>query len=190
MSNLFMNAEEELSALRVKAIESCREKCDDFYYENGGGCENCFMDFVLGEFPKLLLADMADGGERAKKADKSKIHLVTANERSDSMICDPQQKIIGKWKVRIIRSGDRYGRDNCTTHDEDGPLVEFECRFLRDNGIEEWSFTGGRYYLETLLEREVGSLNVAYSQSDQIISAEDMKHFLNWMKQYRAGATA
>ena len=32
---------------------------------------------------------------------------------------------VDKFNVRIVRAGDRYGRDNCLTHDKDEPLVEF-----------------------------------------------------------------
>lgn len=32
---------------------------------------------------------------------------------------------IGPWNVRIVHQGEKYGLDDCLTHDEQEPLVEF-----------------------------------------------------------------
>ena len=33
-----------------------------------------------------------------------------------------------KFNVRIVNKGDRYGRADCLTHDDDRPMVEFYDR--------------------------------------------------------------
>lgn len=32
---------------------------------------------------------------------------------------------VGPWNVRLVRQGGRYGRQDCLTHRDDEPLVEF-----------------------------------------------------------------
>lgn len=52
--------------------------------------------------------------------------------------------------ARRINKGDRYGLNDCLTHDEDQPLIEFwDCRYSHDSLGQ---FTGGRYYVGTILE--------------------------------------
>lgn len=48
---------------------------------------------------------------------------------------------VDKFNVRIVRAGDRYGRDFCLTHDKDEPLVEF---YIGDYFVS-------RYYVATIL---------------------------------------
>ena len=48
---------------------------------------------------------------------------------------------VDKFNVRIVRAGDRYGRDNCLTYDKDEPLVEF---YIGDYFVS-------RYYVATIL---------------------------------------
>lgn len=56
---------------------------------------------------------------------------------------------VDKFNVRIVRKGDRYGRDFCLTHDkEDEPLVEFyDTRYPHT----EYGQFVSRYYVSTLL---------------------------------------
>jgi hypothetical protein len=54
------------------------------------------------------------------------------------------------WAVRVVRKGKKYGLDNCLTHGEDVPLVEFyDCRYEHTPLGQFVS----RYYLTTLLQR-------------------------------------
>ncbi len=63
-----------------------------------------------------------------------------------------------EFNVKILFKGDVYGRDNCLTHDEDRPLVEFyDATYSSDNGDDRFDDEGqfvSRYYAETLLERD------------------------------------
>lgn len=55
---------------------------------------------------------------------------------------------VDKFNVRILRKGDKYGRDFCLTHDEDKPLVEFyDTRYPHT----EYGQFVTRYYVETIL---------------------------------------
>ncbi|UVD36649.1 hypothetical protein RCXUPER_231 [Rhodobacter phage RcXuper] len=59
------------------------------------------------------------------------------------------------FRLRLVRKGEAYGRNNCLTN-EGEPLVEFyDTRFTFDSspsGVMLGQFTGGRYYAETLLK--------------------------------------
>ena len=58
-----------------------------------------------------------------------------------------------RFTVRIVREGDRYGRDDCLTHDEDEAMVEFYDATYADNGRfgPHGQFVS-RYYVGTLME--------------------------------------
>ena len=59
--------------------------------------------------------------------------------------------------IRLIEKGDNYGLDFCLTHNEEKNLVEFyDARYPHTQITKDISgqFTGGRYYVETLLEDE------------------------------------
>lgn len=55
---------------------------------------------------------------------------------------------VDKFNVRILRKGDKYGRDFCLTHDEDKPLVEFyDSRYPHT----EFGQFVSRYYVATIM---------------------------------------
>lgn len=59
-----------------------------------------------------------------------------------------------KFNVRIVNKGDRYGRADCLTHDEDRPMVEFyDHRYTHGDWPDRGQFVS-RYYVSTLLEVE------------------------------------
>ncbi len=66
---------------------------------------------------------------------------------------------IGKYNVRIVSKGERYGREDCLTHDDDRPMVEFYDRRSASDDYErysedDWQSRGyfvSRYYVGTLL---------------------------------------
>lgn len=49
------------------------------------------------------------------------------------------------FSVVVVLEGERYGLNDCLTHDKADPLVEFY-----DMTGDDRAFTGGRYYLSTL----------------------------------------
>lgn len=58
-----------------------------------------------------------------------------------------------EWGVKLLLEGDKYGLDNCLTHDEEDPLVEFYDRQHADADAPEGQFVS-RYNLSTLLKSD------------------------------------
>jgi hypothetical protein len=59
-----------------------------------------------------------------------------------------------KFNVRIIGKGDRHGRNDCLTHDDDRPIVEFyDHRYTHDDWPSRGQFISS-YYVGTLLGYE------------------------------------
>jgi hypothetical protein len=62
----------------------------------------------------------------------------------------------GSWTVCIVEEGDRYGRDDCLTHDRPDPMVEF---YDAPQDPEKFGRRGqfvARYYLSTLICTRAG----------------------------------
>ena len=57
------------------------------------------------------------------------------------------------FNVVVLNKGDKYGRDNCLTHDEEKPLVEF---YDATHDFAEHGQFVSRYYLETILAATTG----------------------------------
>lgn len=57
------------------------------------------------------------------------------------------------FNVAIISKGDRYGLNNCLTHEEDAPLVEFYDARYPHTPLGQFVT---RYCARTLIERESG----------------------------------
>jgi hypothetical protein len=58
-----------------------------------------------------------------------------------------------KFNVRIVNKGDRYGRADCLTHDDDRPMVEFYDHRYASEAWPRGQFVS-RYYVGTLLGYE------------------------------------
>lgn len=57
------------------------------------------------------------------------------------------------FNVRILKQGDRYGRDDCLTIDDNRILVEFfDATYEGTTHGPLGQFTTGRYYVETILD--------------------------------------
>jgi|ERR1035437_746883 hypothetical protein len=52
------------------------------------------------------------------------------------------------FTVRVVLTGDSYGRDKCLTHDDPKPVVEFyDATYIGDNRFEpEGQFVSSYYY--------------------------------------------
>ena len=75
---------------------------------------------------------------------------------------------VARWNVRIIRCGERYGKDNCLTYgedeydqmlDDDGnrrcdvdPMVQISDMTVRPDLWGDVGYVYGNYYLSTLLK--------------------------------------
>lgn len=87
---------------------------------------------------------------------------------------------VDKFTVRLVRNGDKYGRDFCLTHDRYEPLVEFyDTHYMHT----EFGQFVNRYYASTLLERDTGGLCLDGGVPAWAVSAEDMATVRAWIKQ-------
>jgi hypothetical protein len=55
------------------------------------------------------------------------------------------------FNVRVVFKGDRYGLNDCLTHDNDKPLVEFYDATQDPKKFGERGQFVSRYYIETLI---------------------------------------
>ena len=92
---------------------------------------------------------------------------------------------VDKFNVRIVRKGDKYGLNNCLTHDKDEPMVEFYDN--RYPHTEHGQFVS-RYYVATILGTDrygsgEGGLCLDGGNRDQwTVSAQDMDTVREYLK--------
>ena len=71
------------------------------------------------------------------------------SEQKQRIIFDIPTKEITPFRIRVVMSGENYGRDDCLTHEGSEPLVEFfDKRFPHTPNGQFVS----RYYLETVVK--------------------------------------
>jgi len=94
---------------------------------------------------------------------------------------------IGKWNVRIVKTGDKYGRDMCLTNDK-APMVEFyDSRYPHT----EYGQFVSRYYISTILSQD--SRGGKYSNGlcldgrvpAWLVSAEDMVEVVSFLQGFQ-----
>ena len=80
------------------------------------------------------------------------------------------------WMARIVKQGDKYGLNNCLTHDKPDSLVEF---YDTSNGEQFVS----RYYVETILGIDDGVGLMLYGGSPQWnLDGKSVDSVKNWLK--------
>ena len=96
---------------------------------------------------------------------------------------------VSNYNVRIVRKGDKWGRDFCLTHDQDGDKAMVEFYDSRFSDTEFGRFIGN-YYVGTLLGKEgfysndlTGGLCLYSNKFDgeMTVSSDDMKTVLNYI---------
>jgi hypothetical protein len=91
---------------------------------------------------------------------------------------------VDKFNVRILNSGDRYGLNNCLTHDKDEPMVEFyDSRYPH---CEYGQFVT-RYYVSTILGTDgwgqgTGGLILHGGVPAWTVNAEDMDTVRSYLR--------
>jgi len=86
---------------------------------------------------------------------------------------------VDKFNVRIVNTGDKYGRDFCLTHTKDEPLVEFyDTRYPHTQSGQFVS----RYYIDTILDGSDCGLCLDGGVPSWTVSAEDMATVRNFLK--------
>jgi hypothetical protein len=84
------------------------------------------------------------------------------------------------FNVRIVEKGDKYGRNNCLTHDKDGAMVEFyDARYPEIEFGFSWGQFVSRYYLRTLnASNKENGLNLHAGIEDWTIDAETYRSIM------------
>jgi hypothetical protein len=84
-----------------------------------------------------------------------------------------------KFNVRIVQQGDKYGLNNCLTHEQKEPLVEFyDTRYPHT----EFGQFVSRYNMTTLLSRKLDiGLDLDGGIPDWKIDAESMNKVTSWL---------
>lgn len=78
------------------------------------------------------------------------------------------------FNIRVIKKGDNYGLDDCKTHDEKDPLIEFfDPKYAGQKSFGPLGQFVSRYYAETLAEGS-GGLCLDGGIPDWTVSAEQM----------------
>lgn len=102
------------------------------------------------------------------------------------------------FNARVLAPGDRYGLNGCLTCGEE-PMVEFyDATYEDEEGFSDLGqFTGGRYYLSTLLgegpyaERVPGQGLLLYgAQPEWSIGAHNLTEVLGFAQGYLRGLQA
>lgn len=90
---------------------------------------------------------------------------------------------VEKFNVRLVNTGERYGRDDCLVNDK-APMVEFYDSRYTDPSFGERGQFVSRYYVSTLLERphHVG-LCLDGGIPEWSVSAEGMQQVLEYIQQ-------
>lgn len=98
-------------------------------------------------------------------------------------------KIFGHFNVRILRKGEKYGLEDCLTHEGNRPLVEFyDYRHRNDADWKRGQFVSS-YYADTLLEHDPNFGLALYGASPAwTVSAESMREILEWIRQELQGS--
>ena len=90
------------------------------------------------------------------------------------------------WNVRILRRGDRYGLNDCLTHEKDDPIIEFyDTNHTDDEKWKRGQFVA-RYYAETLFDDEWDLQNQGLQLEGGVenwyVAPQTMAGILRWLR--------
>jgi hypothetical protein len=90
---------------------------------------------------------------------------------------------IEKFNIRVVNTGDKYGRDDCLTN-EKAQMVEFyDSRFDHKSSMGRGQFVS-RYYTSTILGGEYSNgLCLDGGIPEWTVSAEGMKQVVEYLRQ-------
>lgn len=90
---------------------------------------------------------------------------------------------VERFNIRIVKTGDKYGRKDCLTNDK-APMVEFyDSRFDMPDDMGRGQFVS-RYYVDTILNGEYPTgLCLHGSEPEWIVSANGMKQVVDYLRQ-------
>lgn len=87
-----------------------------------------------------------------------------------------------RFNTKLIRAGDKYGLDDCLTHDGD-PMLEFYDPRYQHTPIGQFV---SRYYVKTLLEGNDSALMLDTQANDWVVDKEQMTEIRDWLKKLKA----
>ena len=94
---------------------------------------------------------------------------------------------LNKWNVRIVKTGDKYGRAMCLTNDK-APMVEFyDSRYPHT----EYGQFVSRYYISTILSQDSrgGKYSNGLCLDGRVpawqVSAEDMAEVVSFLQGFQ-----
>lgn len=139
-----------------------------------------------------LLYNKANNAKERKKIFKDTLKLTDEECRAYKLSQFYDNDLyVGSWRVHLVYTGDRYGLDNALIHDKDRTLIEFydtdiDLDFDKD---VQGMFTGGRYYVETILgddgihRHSVHGLQLDGSVPEWFVSGEEMLSVFKWLRE-------
>lgn len=78
------------------------------------------------------------------------MYIFSTDHRVNEVRCADHNEQGRNWRVRLVLKGDKYGLDNCATHDSDEPMVEFYDLHYPETFGTDGQFVS-RYNLGTIL---------------------------------------
>jgi hypothetical protein len=96
---------------------------------------------------------------------------------------------LGKWNVRIVNTGDTYGRAMCLTNYK-APMVEFYDISCPDIQYGAYGQFVSRYYISTILSQDSrgGEYSNGLCLDGRVpawqVSAEDMAQVITFLKEH------
>ena len=88
---------------------------------------------------------------------------------------------VGKFNIRIVQAGDKYGRNDCITNDK-APLVEFyDSRYDQADFMGRGQFVS-RYNVDTIMDKDFSRGLALYgSEPAWIVSADEMRQVKDYL---------
>lgn len=93
---------------------------------------------------------------------------------------------VGKYNVRVVQTGDKYGRNDCLTNDQ-APMVEFyDARYNQSDWMGRGQFVS-RYYVDTIMDGTYpNGLSLDGGIPEWTVSADEMAQ----VQQFLSGVAA
>lgn len=87
---------------------------------------------------------------------------VSIEDVMGEILCEkhPKELLIGKWRVAVVEKGDLHGAYRAMYYENDKPIVEFYDMSQDKEYFPNGQFTGGQYFLETLLTTDIYSSSI------------------------------
>lgn len=90
---------------------------------------------------------------------------------------------VEKYNVRIVNTGDKYGRNDCLTNDNEQLIEFYDTRFNHKSSMGRGQFVS-RYYTSTILGGDYSNgLCLDGGIPEYTVSPESMKQIVEYLRQ-------